>query len=259
MIRETEEKLALSLTAETTELLPFLPYLLQDLWELGSSPKDMIKLIKKHLPVSEDTKILDLACGKGAVSVRIAQNLNVNVYGFDLIPDFIEYANQKAKELNVNSLCHFMIGDVNEIVNTEKNYDCVIFGAAGNILGNPQETLSKLLKTIRPKGYILIDDAYLPEGLSNKEIKYKNYEYLTREKWMRLFKDSGLELVEEIPDIEGYDFDSDNKAITLRANALITQYPEKRAILEGYINSQANECDDSRNALTAVTWMLRSH
>ena len=35
MTKETEEKLARSLSAETTELLPFLPYLLQDLWALG--------------------------------------------------------------------------------------------------------------------------------------------------------------------------------------------------------------------------------
>jgi len=36
-----EEKLAKSLTAESVELIPYLPYLLQDLWELGSSPPDM--------------------------------------------------------------------------------------------------------------------------------------------------------------------------------------------------------------------------
>jgi len=32
---DVKEKLAKSLTAETTELIPYLPYLLQDLWELG--------------------------------------------------------------------------------------------------------------------------------------------------------------------------------------------------------------------------------
>jgi hypothetical protein len=42
MIKEIERKLALSLTAETTGLLSFLPYLLQDFWELGSSPRDML-------------------------------------------------------------------------------------------------------------------------------------------------------------------------------------------------------------------------
>ena len=257
MAKETEEKLARSLTAETTELLPFLPYLLQDFWEMGSSPRDMIRLIKNHISISKDTKILDLACGKGAVSINIAKILNINVYGFDLIPDFIAYANLKAKELNVDSLCHFKHGDVNEAVITEKDYDCVIFGAAGNILGSPQETLDKLLKTVRPQGYILIDETYLPNGSSNEEIKYKNYEYMTREQWLRLFKNSGLKLVEEMLSAEEYNFDSDNRAITARADELAAKYPEKRAIFEGYVQSQLNECADLENNVVAVTWMLQ--
>lgn len=77
MKHETEEKLARSLTAETTALLPYLPYLLQDLWELGSSPKTMTGLIKQHIPLSEKTTLLDLACGKGAVAINIARQLNM--------------------------------------------------------------------------------------------------------------------------------------------------------------------------------------
>ena len=257
MTKETEEKLACSLTAETTELVPFLPYLLQDLWELGSNPRDMIRLIKTHMPLSEATKILDIACGKGAVSIKIAESLGVKVCGFDLLPDFIGYAKQKAKELNVDALCHFVSADANGIVNTEKDYDCVIFGAAGNVLGSPRETLKKLSRTVKPKGFILIDESYLPDGSSNEEVKYKNYEYLTHEQWMRLFEDSGLKLVEEAQNVEGYDCDSENKTIAARAGELIAKHPEKRAIFEGYVQSQLNECIDLENNVLSVTWMLQ--
>jgi len=259
MKKETEEKLAGSLTAETTELVPFLPYLLQDLWELGSNPRDMIRLIKEHIPLSVDTKILDLACGKGAVSVNIAESLRVNVYGVDLLPEFIEYAIQKAEEFNVGPLCHFRIGDANEAATEENDYDCVIFGAAGNILGDPQETLNRLKKTIKPGGYIIIDEAYLPDGSSNDNVKYKKYDHLTHDQWMRLFKDSDLALLEEVNVTEDYDydFDSDNKAIALRADELIAKHPEKRAMFEGYINSQLNECEDLENNIAGVTWMLK--
>ena len=253
----TEEKLACSLTAETTELIPFLPYLLQDLWELGSNPQDMIRLIKKHLPVSKDTKVLDLACGKGAVSIKIAGSLGVNVYGFDLLPDFIEFAKQKAKELKVDSLCHFTSADVNDVVKNETGYDCVIFGAAGNVLGSPQEALHKLSRTVKQKGFILMDESFLPDDSAGGEIKYKNYEYLTRAQWKRLFLENGLKLAEETPDTEGHDFDFDNRAISARAEELIAKYPDKRTIFEGYIQSQLNECDDLENSLVSVTWMLQ--
>ena len=255
MTRELEEKLARSLAADTTEVLPFVPYMLQDVWELGGNSGDMIKLIRKYMPISEEAKILELGCGKGAVSINIAKSLNINVYGFDLIPDFIEYAKQKAEELNVSLLCHFMLCDINEVVDTEKNYDCVILGGAGDALGNPQESLNKLLKTIKPQGYILIDEAYLRDSSSIDELEYKNYEYLTRKQWLCLFKDSGLKLLEEVPNIEEFDYDL--KAVAARADELTAKYPEKRAIFEGYVQSLLNDCIDLKNNTLAVTWMLQ--
>jgi len=258
MKRDVEENLARSLTAETVELLPFLPYLLQDLWELGSSPRDMIALIRKYVPLSGDVKFLDLACGKGAVSVRIAESLGVEVYGFDLLSEFIEYARNKAKEFGVERLCHFSCGDANAVVEVEQGYDCVIFGAAGNILGSPRETLEKLAKTVRAGGFIIIDEAYLPDDFSNDDVKYKNYEFLTRRQWLELFSDCGLELLEELQNVEDYDFDSDNNAISARADELIAKHPEKRAIFEGYVASQLDECEDLESNVAAITWMLRT-
>ncbi|MDR0978655.1 MAG: class I SAM-dependent methyltransferase, partial [Lachnospiraceae bacterium] len=78
---KVQEKVASSLTANGIELLPFIPYLLQDLWELGSSPEDIMHLIKKHISISNNTKMLDLACGKGAVSVNICKELNIETKG----------------------------------------------------------------------------------------------------------------------------------------------------------------------------------
>lgn len=260
MLKETEERLARSLTADTTDALPYLPYLLQDLWELGSCPRDMINLIRKHMPLSKDTRILDLGCGKGAVLVRIAESLGISVVGYDIMPDFIEYAKQKASEFGVSSLCHFTVGDANEIVETEKGYDCVILGATGDILGRPPETLKKLKKTIKPEGFILLDEAFLPDGLNSDKAILSNYEYLKHEQWLRLFDENGLSLLGEVFSDEEYidSFDSETETIALRASELIARYPEKRTILEGYVQSQSNECKDLENTIVGVTWMLRS-
>ena len=87
-----ETKLAESLSSSSTELIPYLPYLLQDLFELGSSTNDMLQIIQQHLPNPQKLKVLDLACGKGAVSICLASSLKCQVKGIDLVPDFIEVA-----------------------------------------------------------------------------------------------------------------------------------------------------------------------
>ena len=251
---EVEEKLAKSLTGETTELIPYLPYLLQDLWELGSDPEEIIGLIRKNIKKVKDLKILDLACGKGAVSVKLAKELGCHVDGIDIIPEFISYARQKAFEFGVSDLCSFRIEDINISVARERGYDIVIMGAAGEVLGSPEEAIQKLKNTIKPNGFIIIDDAYSREGvLSN---------YLSREQWLKLFEDEGIQLIEEKPvnEDELSDInDKNNKFIINRANELKNKYPDKAAMFDGYVNSQLDECHELENEIIGVTWLLKKN
>ena len=255
-----EEKLAGSLSADTTELLPYLPYLLQDFWELGSDPVVMTELIDKYVDTTDKTRILDLACGKGAVAVKVAQKLRVKVKGIDLIPAFIEYAEQKAKEYNVDDLCEFIIGDINEAVKTEQDYDCVVFGAAGvDVFGGPLDALRKLKATIKPGGYILIEEGYIPDEGKREDIRFNADAYFPLHQWMALFKEAGLELVETASGHSEGDLDSDTgmAAITARAGELIAKHPDKRAIFEEYVKNQQNEYTDINDSLTCVTWVLK--
>ncbi len=246
-----EEKLAKSLTAEFTELIPYLPYLLQDLWELGSSPKDVIDMIQKHIQISENTKVLDLACGKGAVSVQVAKALGCMMKGIDIIPEFIDFAKKKAQEYGVKNLCEFKVGDINEVVKVEKDYDIVILGAVGDVLGTPEQTTQKLKGTVKNGGYIIIDDVY---GNNDSDGIYP-----TREKWILFFQNAGVKLIDErfnkedeLKDLN----DEQQSFIVKRANELKEKHPEKAYLFESYIKSQQAECDELENELIGVTMFL---
>lgn len=247
-----EEKLAKSLTAESIELIPYLPYLLQDLWELGSSPRDILELITKHTQVSEKTRVLDLACGKGAVSVNLAKELGCMVKGIDLMPEFIAFAVQKAREFGFGDLCQFVVGDITASVQTEKGYDLAILGAVGDVLGTPEETIRKLKKTIKPKGYILIDDAYGKQGVDDG--------YCSREEWLLLFEKMEVRLIAEktVDEDELLDLNREQQGfIVKRANELKEKYPEKAGLFAGYIQSQQAECDLLENDILGVTMLLQ--
>lgn len=256
---QIEQKLAGSLTAETTELLLYLPYLLQDIWELGSSPRHMSSLIKANINICSETKIIDLGCGKGAVSVSLCKELGIRVKGIDLLPDFIEEARAKAEEYGVKHLCEFVVQDINESVKTECEYDIAILGAVGDVLGEPAETLNKLKSVVRRKGYILIDEAYLVG--EQAEVRYQNYEYLTLVQWKKLFQELDLELIADMTGestaITDEINDYNNRMIRKRADELAEKYPDKREIFEGYVKSQEMECDDLDDVIVGVTWLLK--
>ena len=252
-MQTNEEKLAKSLTAQSIDLIPYLPFLLQDIWELGSSPKDIIDLIQKHIPISKETRVLDLACGKGAVSVQIAKRLGIHVKGIDITPEFIDYANTKARKYGVEDLCDFSVGDINYAVNDETDYDIVILGAVGDVLGEQEETILKLKKTIKNKGYIIIDDVY--------ESVDSNGRYLTRTEWIKICNHLGVELLaerftekDEIVRIN----DEQQMLIGNRTTELKEKYPDMAELFEGYVQSQQNECDELENEITGVTMLLKN-
>jgi ubiquinone/menaquinone biosynthesis C-methylase UbiE len=247
-----EEKLAKSLTAETTELIPFLPYLLQDLWELGSSPKDIIEMTFKYIKSSNKTKVMDLACGKGAVSIQMAKVLGCKVKGIDMIPDFVIYAAEKSREYGVEQICEFVVGDINVAVEKETGYDIVIFGAAGNVLGSPEETLLKLKRVVRRGGYIFIDDAYASDGADS--------DYLTRDQWLTIICRAGLKLIDEkfIDEDELSRINREQQAlIARRATELAKENPNKESLFGDYIRSQLAECDEIENQISGVTMLLQ--
>jgi cyclopropane fatty-acyl-phospholipid synthase-like methyltransferase len=254
---QVNEKLAKSLTAETTDLLPFLPYLLQDLWELGSEPDDIVTLIKKNIPIASNNVILDLACGKGAVCVKVAKALDITMKGIDIIPEFIDFAKQKAIEHEVQSLCEFVVEDINQTTSIKGDYDGVILGAVGNVLGSPEITLDKLKNTIKENGFIIIADAYLKPD-DDLHIKYPSNEYYTYQQWINMFEKTGLTLIDRIIDTENSDLnDFNTTAIIKRAEELIETYPMHKELFEGYIKSQELECEDLENILVGITWLLR--
>jgi len=95
-----------------SELFPYLPYILQDIWEIRSDPEFIIDLIKKGKENPAELKVLDLGCGKGAVSIKLPHKLNCRCVGIDAVKEFIDEANKRAKEYNVASLCKFITGDI---------------------------------------------------------------------------------------------------------------------------------------------------
>jgi SAM-dependent methyltransferase len=252
-MQTVEEKLAKSLTAESVELIPYLPYLLQDLWELGSSPKDILDMITKHIHLSVETRVLDLACGKGAVSVNLAKNLGCMVKGIDIIPEFIDNAIKRAHEFGVEKMCEFVVGDITQSVQTEKGYDIVILGAVGDVLGNSEETIILLKNTVKKGRYIMIDDAY---GNDITNVKYP-----TREQWLALLNNTGVRLIDEkmIEDDEMVSLNHEQQELIVkRANELKAEIPEKAQLFDSYIRSQQAECDELENEITGVTLLLQA-
>ena len=90
MTLDLDESVAQAMEIDV-RLLPLLPELLTDLSELGSSAEQVVSALES-VGVNPESTVLDLACGKGAVAVALAQRLGVRVEGVDGFLPFLKAA-----------------------------------------------------------------------------------------------------------------------------------------------------------------------
>lgn len=120
-----KKKLAEAL-AVAPEILPYFSALLADIRVLGSWPEEIIELLRSVELPRRSTKVLDLGCGKGAVTLPIAEELRFRVRAVDLFPPFIEEARERAEKRGVAHLCRYEVGDIRDVLKEGGSYDVAI-------------------------------------------------------------------------------------------------------------------------------------
>lgn len=254
-MKSIEESVVTAMDGTDIELFPFIPYILQDSWEIGADPDVIINLITKHKENVPNLRVLDLGCGKGAVTVKIAHKLNCMCHGIDALVDFIDYAKKKALEYHVDHLCRYEVGDIRERITELPTFDIIILGAIGPVFGDYFSTLTKLSACLDPVGIFIIDDGYI-ENISD----YNHPLILKQEIIHKQIESSGMKLIDEIiiprnsiKDSDDYIFENLEK----RCKELIIKLPGKKHLFENYIKKQKEENYILENVVICSTMVIK--
>lgn len=246
-----------SLDITDAEILPFLPYLFKDLWELGSAPGYKYELLKKNMLTSNKPRILDLGCGKGAELIQLRLKFEFEGLGVDIIPEFIEDAKFRCSLNNCKDLT-FRVDNYKENLLNFKDFKIVIFSYDSDILGSITESLNSLKDIFPPaKGYILFDNA----NRKSDKLNELNKRYPSFKETKQFFLEANFQIVGYIFwDMNRLKRDNDfnNNCIATRAKELMDKNPDKMHFLQDFVEKQFDESRLLENELTCVTWLLKN-
>ena len=255
-MRSEKEMIAYALEVQP-ELLPYIPKLLADLAELGSDSEVTVELVAS-LDLPAEAQVLDLGCGKGVVSVAIAEELGLRVLGIDLFDPFIGSASEAAEAAGVAHLCTFRQADILKVVDEIAPVAVAVFAALGDVLGPLDETVGVIRRFVQPDGHYIIDDSYLNEMGS---VSYGGTEgYASHEETLRRLAASGDVVVREIREpLESVVAANaeNNASIRRRAQALAGVHPALKGALPGFVEDQELECDYLEKNLISASWLIR--
>jgi SAM-dependent methyltransferase len=251
---ELKKSIEESLDGKDSGIYPFLPCILQDLWEMGADPAVMLDLIRENIP-RQNLKILDLGCGKGAVSVHIARELDCEITAIDGVPEFIEEAQRYASQFGVKNKCRFEKGDIRLRISEFCDRDLVILGAIGPVFGTVYETLIQVEGCLTKGGYVLLDDGFIEDHL---DVDYNRCP--KRSEFYEQIHRAGFEIVREVWVTEEKMNQSENlimNCISQRIEELMEKHPVQKDILDNYRKNQEYESSMLQEVITCGTWLLK--
>jgi len=246
-----ENSIALSMDCASIELVPYLPYILQDFHEIGSHTDSLLKIINDLRP-DRKIKVLDLGCGKGAVLCKIAENIDSTCLGIDAIEEFIQYANDYRNQRNLHN-CAFRVGDIKNLQGIEDTYDFIIMGSIGPVFENYTQAMESLKTILKEDGSIVLDDGYMENGKKHPITLEKG------ELFSQISK-AGMYIEQEYTGNEiciKDEFEEQLERIKARCNELIEKYPEKESLFRSYIEKQEVEYQNLENEITCATMVIR--
>ena len=254
-MKDRDQSVVESLDGQDPALLPFIPYLLQDFWELGAHPDDVAGLLLAHGLALPRKAVLDLGCGKGAVAVPLARRFGLRVTGVDAFPPFVEEARRRAEEHGVTALCEFRADDVRVAVAALRGFDIAILSGTGPLFGTYEETIRALRPCLVTGGHVVLDDAFVEDGKSEESGRYTGYSELHRQ-----LRAAGATVVDErLSEMEevGQACDVETGWIRRRADELALRHPNLAGLFDGYVRAQEAESRVLATQVRCVLWLLR--
>jgi len=239
----------------TVEQLEFLPYLLQDIWSLGTDTNQILNLFSLINLSPCNSKILDLGSGKGANSIAVAEKFDIRVKEIDAFKPFVDVAIEKSKEKKLDHLTTFICGDIKYLLCKESGYDAVILASVGKIWGDYKTTIKNIREVIKPGGYLIIEEGFLKANAEVQSDLYYSYDELLKQ--ITAFNDEIIHEIiypEEILTVQNKQY---NKWIQERVEELYLLRPDKKQIIKQYVERQIEECNFLEKNFTSALWLIK--
>ncbi|MDX2147426.1 MAG: methyltransferase domain-containing protein [Planctomycetota bacterium] len=114
--------------------------------------------------------LLDIACGSGGPTIRIAEQTRAAVTGVDVHSDGIAAAHHLAAERNIAASTTFVVHDAGQRLEfADASFDAIICIDAINHLPDRPRVLADWWRVLRPGGRLLFTDPIVVTGLLTAE------------------------------------------------------------------------------------------
>jgi cyclopropane fatty-acyl-phospholipid synthase-like methyltransferase len=164
--------------------------------------RDKLVLLGDRLGLGPDSRVLDIASGRGGPALLLAETFGCQVRGVEISPEFHGVSVERAAAAGLSELLSFELGDGAAVAYKPEEFDAALCLGASFVFGSLADTVDALAPAVRHGGHVVVGEPYwrrlpLPEDYADR-----------REPWTTLagtvtiFETSGLPVVSVIASSE---------------------------------------------------------
>jgi SAM-dependent methyltransferase len=134
---------------------------------------EKIRLLGDYLRLTSESRVLDVACGKGGPASILAATYGCRVSGIEVRPAFADEARSRAAAAGLDSLIDVQTADASTVELAAEAFDAALCLGAGFVWGTIADAAVALRPCVRRGGFVAIGEPYWrqwppPEGIDRE-------------------------------------------------------------------------------------------
>ncbi len=150
------------------------------------------------LDIMKESRVVDIACGKGSSAIYLAENYGCSVTGIDISPDLVQEAQDTARRRNLGAKVTFQVGNAMDLPFPDNSFDAALSQAMLVLVEDKVKTIKEANRVVKEggrAGWLELSwkeeiDADFLDKVSNVLCAYCMTNVSTYDGWTRTFKDA---------------------------------------------------------------------
>ena len=164
--------------------------------------EEKLLLLGKRLGLGPDSRVLDIASGRGGPAVLLAAAFGCTWHGIEISPDFHAVAVERAAEAGLGDRLSFELADAATATHEPESYDAALCLGASFVYGSLADTVEALVPTVRPGGHVVVGEPFWRRLPLPEDYEDRHEPWTTLEGTVRIFETSGVPVVSVIASSE---------------------------------------------------------
>ena len=154
---------------------------------------EKIRLLGERMRLAPESRVLDIACGRGGPALVLAGEFGCRIVGIDISPVFAGVARERVAAAGLEHLVDVREGNGAEFALQPESWDAALCLGASFVWDGLPGTLAALQPAVRPGGYVVVGEPFWrrwPPPDDGDDMGYTNLVGTARR-----FESAGLALV----------------------------------------------------------------